>query len=169
MLFAVSNIVEAITGLLPFGVLLLFAEHLAPLDFLALLRAVPRLSHLLTVLHVSNTDAGGKSILHLLVEEREEELMKLVLTSKNIALNSKDHEEWTPLSIVTVCRSETTVKLLRDIPEVKVELADTYGQTPLRYAADDGHDSVVKDLLAQPEVKVDSKTKRGYTPLFLTA
>ncbi|KAJ6436393.1 RYP2-like protein [Purpureocillium lavendulum] len=146
---------------IPLELLLLSAEHLAPLDLLALLRATPGLSRLLTLRHVTRTDASGRSILHHLAEEAEEPLMRLILANKSIAPNPKDCERRTPFWSAAGSGHEAVVKLLLGRQDVVADSRDSYGDTPLSYAAECGHEAVVELLLDRKDVGADFEDSSG--------
>jgi hypothetical protein len=99
------------------------------------------------------------------VLNRHETVVKLLLDTGKVDVDSKDPVGRTILSRAADDGKETIVKLLLATDKVDVDSKDSYGQTPLSFAAEGGHEMVVKLLLATGKVEVDSKDSYGYTPL----
>lgn len=76
-------------------------------------------------------------------------MVKLLLATGKVDVDSKDRRGQTPLFYAAKNGHETVVKLLLATGKVKVDSKDDYGQTPLSYAAENGHETVVK-LLQSP-------------------
>ncbi|RAK90962.1 sex-determining protein fem-1, partial [Aspergillus costaricaensis CBS 115574] len=74
-------------------------------------------------------------------------IIKLLLGTKNIKLNSKDSSGQTPLSWAAKCGHEVLVRLLLETNKVNINSKDEHNQTPLSLAASNGHETVVKLLL----------------------
>jgi len=73
-------------------------------------------------------------------------MIKLLLDTGKIAINSKDNDGRTPLSWATFKGHETIVKLLLDTGKVEINSRDNNGRTPLWWAASYGHEVIVKRL-----------------------
>ncbi|KAG7429088.1 Ankyrin repeat domain-containing protein 50 [Fusarium oxysporum f. sp. raphani] len=99
----------------------------------------------------------------------QEAIVKLLLTTGAVDVNSKDAHGQTPLSLAAASGHEATVKLLLATEKVEVDSKDNDGQTPLSLAAENGHEATVQLLLATEKVEVDSKDVCGNTPLSLAA
>jgi Ankyrin repeats (3 copies) len=93
------------------------------------------------------------------------DVLKLLLATGKVDVDSKDTYGRTPLSWAAGCGHEAVVTLLLATGKVDVDSKDTYGQTPLSWAAERGHEAVVTLLLATGKVDVDSKDTDGRTPL----
>ncbi|KAH0563399.1 hypothetical protein GP486_002033 [Trichoglossum hirsutum] len=110
----------------------------------------------------------GQTPLSWAAERGHEAVVKLLLATEKVDVDSKDTEYGrTPLSWAAERGHEAVVKLLLATEKVDVDSKDTeYGRTPLSWAAERGHEAVVKLLLATEKVDVDSKdTEYGRTPL----
>ncbi|KAL8365148.1 hypothetical protein RB595_004117 [Gaeumannomyces hyphopodioides] len=117
-----------------------------------------------------------------------EAVVKLLLATGKVDVESKDEQGRTPLSWAAANGHETVVKLLLATGKVDVESKDKQGRTPLSWAAasgqvdaksrykdyrrmrpsraaGNGHEAVVKLLLATGKVNVESKDEQGRTPL----
>jgi hypothetical protein len=98
-----------------------------------------------------------------------EAVVKLLLATGKVDVDSKSDSGQTPLSLAADGGHEAVVKLLLATGKVEVDSKDKYGWTPLSWAAYNGHEAVVKVLLATSQVDIDSKSKSGQTPLSLAA
>ncbi|KAF2185905.1 ankyrin [Zopfia rhizophila CBS 207.26] len=97
-----------------------------------------------------NTTVSSENGLQLLwwaVENGHEAVVKLLLATGKVDVNSKDDHGWTPLRRAAGNGHEAVVKLLLATGKVDVDSKDDLGQTPLRNAAENGHEAVVKLLL----------------------
>jgi len=92
-------------------------------------------------------------------------VVKLLLKTGKVDVDSKDMYGQTPLWWAARNGHEAVVKLLLETGKVDVDSKDKEGQTPLRWAAENGHEAVVKLLLETGKVDVDSKDMYGRTPL----
>ncbi|EJT69113.1 hypothetical protein GGTG_13381 [Gaeumannomyces tritici R3-111a-1] len=98
-----------------------------------------------------------------------EAVVKLLLATGKVDVDSKDKDGRTPLWCAAYNGHEAVVKLLLATGKVDVDSKDKDGRTPLWLAARKGHEAVVKLLLATGKVDVDSKDKDGQTPLWWAA
>jgi ankyrin repeat domain-containing protein 50 len=96
-------------------------------------------------------------------------VVKLLLETGKVDVDSKDADGQTPLSWAAEEGHEAVVKLLHETGKADVDLKDADGQTPLWWAAEAGHEAVVKLLLETGKVNVDSKDTDGQTSLSLAA
>jgi ankyrin repeat protein len=96
-----------------------------------------------------------------------EDVVRLLLDTSKVDIESKDTDGQTPLSWAAVYGHKTIVQLLLEA-EVDVKSKDWSRQTPLSLAAANGHEDVVKKLL---EAQADIASKNTYysTPLSLAA
>jgi ankyrin repeat protein len=93
-------------------------------------------------------------------------LVKVLLATRKIDVNSKDKGGWTPLSCAARNGHAAVVEVLLARDGVDPDSKDArYGQTPLSWAAAGGHEAVVKLLALRSDVDVNSKGKDGRTPL----
>jgi ankyrin repeat protein len=97
-------------------------------------------------------------------------VVKLLIDTGRVQVNSKTCEGRTPLWFAIEGDHESVVQLLLDADEREVDSADDdYGQTPLSWAAENGHRAVVKLLLNAGRAQIWSPDKNGRTPLSLAA
>ncbi|KAI9678400.1 MAG: hypothetical protein M1822_008046 [Bathelium mastoideum] len=94
-----------------------------------------------------------------------ETVVKLLLSTANIEVNSMNKDGRTPLSWAAERGHEGIIQLLLQRSQVDVNSMDKYGQTPLGWAARRGHQSIVQLLLKTGQVDVNSMDKYGQTPL----
>ncbi|KAI1859367.1 hypothetical protein JX265_010370 [Neoarthrinium moseri] len=112
-------------------------------------------------------DSNGRTPLSWAAENGHTKVVKLLLETKEVEVNSKDTEYGrTPLSWAAKNGHYEVVELLLETEQVEVDSKDNYGQTPLSWATENGHYEMVKLLLETKEVEVNSKdTEYGQTPL----
>ena len=91
-----------------------------------------------------------------------EAVVKLLLDTNKVDIDSKDNDALAPLLWAAKCGHEAVVKLLLD-KGAKKETENEEGRTPLSLAAEKGHEAVVK-LLLEKDAK-ETKDKEGRTPL----
>ncbi|KAH8703142.1 Pfs, NB-ARC and ankyrin domain protein, partial [Talaromyces proteolyticus] len=98
---------------------------------------------------------GRKSVVELLIE------------TKKVDLDMKDHYGRTPLSLAACSGARSIVELLLGTNEVDVNTKDHDGRTLLSLAASRGSASVVEFLIATNLFDLDIKDNYGLTPLSL--
>jgi hypothetical protein len=108
-----------------------------------------------------------RSLLMWAAEGGHEAVVKLLLETGKVEVESKDLSGMTPLSIAAKSGHNAVVALLLETKKVNVDLRDWAGQTPLSLAAQRGHRRVVKLLLETGKVNVQSRDVLGRTPLSL--
>jgi ankyrin repeat protein len=86
-----------------------------------------------------------------------EVIVRLLLATGNVDLNSKDVHDRTPLSYAAHNGSEVIVKLLLGTNRVEIDTKDKLGRTPMCWAAEYGHKEIVELLLATGQVDVCSE------------
>ncbi|KAI9776691.1 MAG: hypothetical protein M1839_009418 [Geoglossum umbratile] len=94
-----------------------------------------------------------------------EAVVKLLLETSKVNVDSKDSGGRTPLSWAAGRGHEVVVKLLLETGKAGVDSKDSGGRTPLSWAAEGGHEAVVRLLLETGKANVDSKDSGGRTPL----
>ncbi|KAI9781186.1 MAG: hypothetical protein M1839_006294 [Geoglossum umbratile] len=114
-------------------------------------------------------DSYRRTPLSWAAEKGHEAVVKLLLATEKVDLDSKDSYGQTPLSWAAEKGHETVVKLLLATEKVDLDSKDSCRRTPLLWAAENGHETVVKLLLATEKVDLDSKDSNGQTPLLWAA
>ncbi|KAM3080399.1 hypothetical protein ACMFMG_005354 [Clarireedia jacksonii] len=94
-----------------------------------------------------------------------EEVVKLLLDTGKVEIDSKDINSQTLLSWATQWGREEVVKLLLDTGKVEIDSKDKDDRTLLSWAAEWGREGVVKLLLDTGKVEIDSKDKEDRTLL----
>jgi ankyrin repeat protein len=99
------------------------------------------------------------------VKGGHEAIVRLLLDTGRVDVDSKDQYGKTALSWAAEEGYEPIIRLLLETGQVDVESKDNHGQTPLSFAAGNGHESVVRLLLGEGRADVKSKDNSGETPL----
>ena len=129
-------------------------------------------------LDVNMRDMQGRTPLSHAAGYGQEAIVKLLLDTSKIEVDSNDRNVWTPLTWAAKNGHEDIVKVLLGTGKVDTDLKDRDGWTPLTWAARNGHEAVVKVLLDTGEVEVDLENrdlsgrvddKYGWTPLMWAA
>ena len=120
---------------------------------------------------IHHSDVDGKTPLCFFASNGNEAVVKLLLDTGKVDVDSKDYRGQTPLSWAAENGHEGIVKLLLDTGKVDVDSKNSHGgRTPLSWAAEKGHEGIVKLLLDTGKVDVDSKNSHvGRTPLWWAA
>ncbi|WP_159590159.1 ankyrin repeat domain-containing protein [Hydrogenophaga sp. BPS33] len=115
----------------------------------------------------------GKTALHLAVEARQDDVLKLLLQQPGIDLNATDQEGAAPLHLAARMNQMLACNLLLD-HGADDQQPGPEGRTPLHEACRAGHESVVTWLMAQDSFRPDGPDKgaalnaldqHGMTPL----
>jgi ankyrin repeat protein len=116
-----------------------------------------------------SNDSNGQTPLSQAARHGHEAVVRLLLETGKVDVNSKDKADRTPLMQAVGYGHEAVVKLLLETDKVDVNLKSIYDWTPLSLAARNGYKAVVKLLLETDKINVDSKDRIGQTPLFRAA
>ncbi|KAI9694151.1 MAG: hypothetical protein M1822_003422 [Bathelium mastoideum] len=114
------------------------------------------------ILQPSNVDlcdiAFGKTPLSHAAKRGHEAVVKLLLGTGKVDVNSKDFNSRTPLWLAAEKGHEAVVRLLLDTGKVDINSKDSEcDRTPLSWAAEKGHEAIVRLLLDTGKVDIDSK------------
>ena len=109
----------------------------------------------------------GRTLMHWAALGGHEAVIDLLLSKKNVDLDPKDSDNWTPLSCAASRGHETVVKLLLS-KGVDPDSKDRFGQSPLSWAALRGHRTIASLLLSKG-VDPDSKDSQNRSPLSYAA
>ena len=112
-------------------------------------------------------DDDGRTPLTWAAYNGHERVVKALLATTKVDVNSKDKYGWTPLHWAAYNGHERVVKALLATEQIDPNSKDDTGWTPLYRAASKGYEGVVKALLATGKVDVNSEDFRGWTPLDL--
>ncbi|KAF8853583.1 ankyrin [Acephala macrosclerotiorum] len=109
------------------------------------------------------------TLLHVAAGKRNEKIVRLLLTQKEIVITSRCHCGSTPLMTVAESGYLDMMDSLLNAENIDLDAKNSKsGLTALSLASLKGHESVVKLLLAK-NAKVDPKDNKGRTPLSLAA
>jgi ankyrin repeat protein len=110
-----------------------------------------------------------QSVLSWAAKGGHEAIVKLLLDTSKIDIDSKDKAGRTPLLWAAAGGHETIVDLLLKTGEVDVDWRDKAGRTPASWAAAGGYEAVIKLLLGTGKVDVKSEDTAGQTLLLWAA
>ncbi|KAI9652811.1 MAG: hypothetical protein M1821_007809, partial [Bathelium mastoideum] len=99
------------------------------------------------------------------MRNRHEAMVRRLLDTGKVEVDSKDNYGQTPLSLAAENGHEAVVRQLLDTGRVDVDSKSNRGRTPLSWAALNGHEVIIRQLLDTGRVEVDSKDNDGQTPL----
>ncbi|RVD82538.1 uncharacterized protein DFL_006960 [Arthrobotrys flagrans] len=120
------------------------------------------LSHAAKNCHEDHT---GRTPLSYAAENGYEAIVKLLLETKKVDLDSMTDDGRTPLINATMHGHKAIVELLLETGKVDVNRADNYNMTSLFYAAKYGRGAVIRALSKTGKVDVNSSSSEGRTPL----
>lgn len=119
--------------------------------------------------HPNSRDTSGRTPLSWAAANGNEVVVKLLLATAGVDVDSGDYLYQTPLALAAESGHESVVKLLLATAGVYPEFKDLEDMTPLMVAAANGHEAVVKLLLAMAGVNVNAMDTSGGTPLWIAA
>ena len=96
-------------------------------------------------------------------------IVRLLLTRKDIEVNSRDLFGRTPLRYAAGCGRVDIVRQLLNIEDTQVNCVDKQRCSPLMAAAFQGHEGVAKLLLGRADIAVNTKDSLGQTALHKAA
>jgi ankyrin repeat protein len=150
---------------LPTELILLVVDNLGPADLVSFLRLIRWLPSLLKDKQIMAEDQMGSTILHLLAEEGEADLIDLLLLKGNIHPDPRNRQSGrTPLHFAAMNGRKETVELLLIKDGVNPDSRDFSGWTPLWWAAGYSHVEVMKILRTQGNASLERMVK-GHTLL----
>ena len=114
-------------------------------------------------------DAGGRSSLSWASCKGHMEVVKLLLSRKDVDVNSRDDKYNTPLHIAAAQGYNGIVKQLLAHKDIEVNPNSTLYGTPLLVAAKNGHLAVIKLLASRKDIGINMKNKYRETALHLAA
>ncbi|KAJ6023801.1 hypothetical protein N7540_004598 [Penicillium herquei] len=110
--------------------------------------------------------AGGQTPLSCAAKNGHNTIVKMLLDTCSIDLNTRDKNDQTPLAQAAQNGHDTVIKILLNTGKVDANAEDADGRTPLSCAAGNGHETVVKMLLNTGEADVNARDKfYNRTPL----
>jgi ankyrin repeat protein len=120
-------------------------------------------------INASAASHRGRTALQAAAENGREAIVRQLLDTGKVEVDSTDNDGRTPLSWAAGNGQEAAIKQLLDTSKVDVDSKDNYSRTPLSWAAANGREATLKQLLYTGKVEVDSKDKDGRTPLWWAA
>ncbi|GIJ85147.1 hypothetical protein Asppvi_004003 [Aspergillus pseudoviridinutans] len=130
---------------LPLELILIIAGYLGPLDLLTLIQGIPHLTPLLQARHIQAQDDNGCTILHHIVEQGLEDLLK-PLTKWIPHSSVPDNGGWTPLH-QAVRNSDKQMTKALVYAGLDISAKDNGGRTALHLACDVDEVGIAQFLL----------------------
>lgn len=112
---------------------------------------------------------SGRTLVAAAAARGNVEVVRLMLSSGKVDLESKDANGRTPLALAALSGSAETLRLLLASGKVNVDSRDTDGRTPLALAAFGGSVETVRMLLNCKGIRANVQDNMGRTPLSLAA
>ncbi|KIW88608.1 uncharacterized protein Z519_10654 [Cladophialophora bantiana CBS 173.52] len=106
-----------------------------------------------------------QTLLHWAAEHDKVDIVKILLITQKMNVNSKNDLGQTPLSLAALRGHAGVVQLLLQASKADIQAKNDFGQTPLLLAASRGRGAVVELLLETGKIDVDSADSDGLTPL----
>ncbi|CAI9744090.1 ankyrin-3-like isoform X22 [Octopus vulgaris] len=122
--------------------------------------------------NVNKQDSGGSTPLHLAVRKNYEDVVKVLLNSKennNLQVNQQNNEGWTALHLACELGQTNIVELLLQQNGTDVNAVTENGWTALHFACQGGQTNIVELLLQQNGSDICPVTNHGYTPLHIAS
>ncbi|CAI9744076.1 serine/threonine-protein phosphatase 6 regulatory ankyrin repeat subunit B-like isoform X4 [Octopus vulgaris] len=122
--------------------------------------------------NVNKQDSGGNTPLHLAVLKNYEDVVKVLLNSKennNLQVNQRNNFSATALHLACWYGSKDVVELLLKHKDTDVNAVSEHDWTALHLACRFGSKDVVELLLQHKDTDVKAETKQGDTPLHLAS
>ncbi|KAL6835632.1 hypothetical protein J3E69DRAFT_319241 [Trichoderma sp. SZMC 28015] len=111
----------------------------------------------------------GRTALSWATENGHNDVVKLLLDTNKVNVNSTNGDGSTPLHYASLRQHEDIVNLLLDTRSIDVNLQDIYGYSPLHLSARRGYETIVQLLLRKLEVDVNLRDGYKSTPLHYAA
>ncbi len=112
----------------------------------------------------SAEDPYGNKALHIAVERRMTNMLRLLCKSEGINLNAVNETEWTPLIMAGQAGNTGALRILCQYnadPDIK----DFKGNSALHYAVMNGRTEASRLLVEECNANIDIQNKEGSTPL----
>ncbi|KAF4467239.1 ankyrin repeat-containing [Fusarium albosuccineum] len=119
--------------------------------------------------NVETVNEQDQTPLSLAAAQGHVPLVRLLLTYRDIDVNSRDENDQTPLSHAAEHGHEEVIKLLLARDSVDINARDCDGRTPLLVAAMQGFESIVRLLLQCNGIDINMRDEDGRTPLIAAA
>ncbi|GMF88283.1 unnamed protein product [Aspergillus oryzae] len=118
----------------------------------------------------NSQDSGyGRTTISWAAENGYEAVVKLLLATGKVDIDSKDSNSRIPLFWAAKNGHRTVVELLIGTEKVDIDSRDSWGLALLYLAANNGDEAVVELLLATGKVDIDARDSDGQTPLSCAA
>ncbi|KAK0763420.1 hypothetical protein N5P37_002797 [Trichoderma harzianum] len=117
----------------------------------------------------SRDKRAGRTALSWATENGHTEVVKLLLDTNKVNVNSVNGDGSTPLHYASLRQHDDIVNLLLDTKGIDVNLQDVYGYSPLHLSSRRGYEAIVQLLLRKFEVDVNLRDGYKCTPLHYAA
>ncbi|KAG0131720.1 ankyrin repeat-containing domain protein [Tuber indicum] len=107
---------------------------------------------------------GGGTLLNSAVVTQPDPVLRTLLDC-GVAVNTRDSDRRTPLSIVTRMGRLGALKMLLERPDTDVNVEDQKRESPIWHLVRKGDEATLRALLQNKRVDVNCPSKSGWTPI----
>lgn len=116
---------------------------------------------------INDSDSEGFSALHIAINNKRLDLVKLLLEDSSIDINIRDNSGNTPLHLACKDSYIEIVQYLLSRPKIDINNMNNSNNTPLHIAIEYKHFEIAKYLIEFKDIELNYQNSNGNTPLHL--